>query len=143
MSDKEFEKAKVEAKAKARKVHDAAKTIAMEGKPINRDWLDDGNYENTNEATKTWEKCTIHLKAKDARSYSEWVTITLDDGTVLLKTYYYISDYSGDFDVSTFRTGAWVDRLITYAEKDVAADKERRKQAELQEKLKPVSEIDF
>ncbi len=144
MSDQEFKKAKAEAEALARKVYDAARIIAMDGRPINKSWINDGHYENMNETTKKWEKCTINLKVKDARSYTEWVDITLDDGTVLLNVYYYISGSGNtEFDVKTFRNGAWVERFITYSKDGVEAEREKQKQAELQEKLKPFSSIDF
>ncbi len=83
MSDQEFEQAKAEAKAIARKVHDAARIIAVDGRPINKDWLED-----VGDTTKKWEKCTIKLRAKDnGRNYMEWVDIKLDDGTVILSTH--------------------------------------------------------
>lgn len=144
MSNQEFEQAKANVAAIARKVHDAARIVAMDGRPINKDWIDEGNYVNSNEVTKKWEKCTIKLEVKDARSYSERIDLKLDDGTVLLSTYYYISGSgNSEFEVSTFRNGAWVERLITYSKEDVIAEKERKEKAELEERLKPFSEIDF
>ena len=136
MSDQEFEQAKAEAKAIARKVHDAARIIAVDGKPINKDWLED-----VGDTTKKWEKCTIKLRAKDnGRNYMEWVDIKLDDGTVILSTHYHTND---GFDVYTFRNGAWAERFIAYSTEGVEAEREKQKQAELQEKLKPFSSIDF
>ena len=148
MSNKEVEQAFVQAKAEisgiARKVHEAARIIAMGGRPMNKDWFNDGPWDNANEATNKWEKCTVYVKAKSARSYSEWVTVTLDDGTILLSTYDYMSGSgNSEFDVTTFRNGAWVERFIRYSQDGVATEREKQKQAELQERLKPFSDIDF
>lgn len=140
MSNQEFEQAKAKLKPLARKVHDAANAIAADGKAVNKYWIED----NDGEATKKWEKCTIKFRVKDGHSYSEWVVIKLDDGTVLLDTSYSIGG-SGNtqFDVNTFRNGAWVDRFITYSIDGVQAELEKQNKAELQEKLKPFSDIDF
>lgn len=139
MSNQEFEQVKTEVKARAQKVHDAARIIAVDGRVINKDWIED-----VGSTTKEWEKCTIKLRVKDASSYSEWIDIILDDGTVLLSTYYYISGSgNSEFDASTFRNGAWVERLIAYSKDGVEAELEKQKRAELQERLKPFSEIDF
>lgn len=144
MSNEEFEQAKAEAKVLARKVHDAARIIAMDGRPINKNWIEEGSYVDMNEATKKWEKCTINLKVKDARSYNEWIDITLDDGTVILDTDYYISGSgNSEFEVKTFRNGAWAERFISYSTEGVQAELEKQKKVELQERLKPFSEIDF
>lgn len=70
----------------------------------------------------------------------EWVDIKLDDGTVLLSTHYHTND---GFDVYTFRNGAWVERFIAYSIDGVQAELEKQKKAELQERLKPFSDIDF
>jgi hypothetical protein len=140
MSDKEFEAAKAEISVIAMKVHEAGKIIVADGKPINKYWIEDFG----DGVTKSWEKCTIKYRVKDAYSYSEWLNITLEDGTVILDTSYYISGSGNyDFDVSTFRNGAWVERFITYSTEGIIAEQERQKKAELEQKLKPFSEIDF
>ena len=136
MSDQEFEQAKAEIAAKAKAVHKAARIIVADGKPISKSWIEDYG-----EATKNWEKCTIKFRAKDnGRNYMEWVDIKLDDGTLILSTHYHTND---GFEVYTFRNGAWVERFITYSKDGVEAEREKQKQAELQEKLKPFSSIDF
>jgi len=136
MSDQEFEQAKAEVKVKAKEVYEAALIIVMDGKPITTSWIED-----VGDATKKWEKCTIKLRVQTTtRNYMDWVDIVLDDGTVLLSSHYHTGD---GFDVYTFRNGAWVERFITYSKEGVIAEQERQKQAELAEKLKPFSEIDF
>jgi len=136
MSDQEFEQAKVEIKARAKEVYEAALIIVMDGKPITTNWIED-----VGDATKKWEKCTIKLRVQStSRNYMDWVDIELDDGTVLFSTKYHTGD---GFDVVAFRNGAWVERFITYATEGLIADQERQKKAELAEKLKPFSEIDF
>lgn len=141
ISYQEFKQAKAKAKAnaKAREVHEAARIIAVDGRPINNDWIED-----VGSTTKQSEKCTIKLRVKSATSYSEWIDIILDDGTVLLSTYYYISGSgNSEFEASTFRNGAWVERFITYSTEGVNAELERQKKAELEQRLKPYAEIDF
>lgn len=140
MSDQAIKETLEALKPEAKKVHEAAKIIAADGKPINEDWIED-----IGDATKAWERCTIKIKVRapsDTR-YTEWVDITLDDGTVLLSSRYNISSYSSDFDLYAFRNGAWVDRLITYSKEGVIAEREKQKKAELEQRLKPFSEIDF
>jgi len=140
MSDNEFEKAKAEISVIARKVHEAGKIIVADGKPINKYWIEDFG----DGVKKSWEKCTIKFRVKSAHSYSEWLSIELDDGTVILDTSYYISGSgNSEFDVSTFRNGAWVERFIAYSTEGAIAEQERQKQAELEQKLKPFSDIDF
>ena len=141
MSNQEFEQAKAEIKLKAREVHNAARIIAVDGQPINKYWIED-----VGSTTKEWEKCLIKLRVTDGSSYSEWVEIILDydDKTVLLSTYYFIGrSGNSEFEVSTFRNGAWVERFIAYSKEGVIAEQERKKKAELAEQLKPFSEIDF
>lgn len=139
MSDQEFEIAKAEFKVRAKELHKAARIIAADGKPINKSWIEDFGS-----VTKEWEKCVIKFRVKDASSYTEWVEIILNDGTVLLSTYDYISSSGNtEFELYTFRNGAWVERFITYSTEGVIAEQERKKKAELEEKLKPFSEIDF
>jgi hypothetical protein len=140
MSDQAIKETLAALKPEARKVHDAAKIIAADGKPINDDWIED-----IGDATKIWERCTIKIKvrAPSETRYTEWVDITLDDGTVLLSSRYYIGSSSIDFDLYAFRNGAWADRLIKYSIEGVMAEKEKQKKAELEKKLKPFSEIDF
>lgn len=139
MSDQEFEKAKAEFKVKAKELHKAARIIAADGQTINKSWIEDFGS-----ATKEWEKCVVKFRVKSASSYTEWVEIILNDGTVLLSTYDYISSSGNtEFEVYMFRNGAWVERFITYSKEGVAAEQERKKQAELAEKLKPFAEIDF
>ena len=139
MSDQEFEQAKAEIAAKAKAVHKAARIIVADGKPISKSWIEDYG-----EATKNWEKCTIKFKVKSAHSYTEWMNITLEDGTVILDTRDYISGSgNSEFDVSIFRNGAWVERFITYSNEGVQAELEKQKKAELEQKLKPFSAIDF
>ncbi|NNH37003.1 hypothetical protein HLH12_15975 [Acinetobacter sp. NIPH 2377] len=139
MSSQDIKQAIAELKPRAKEVHEAAKVIAAEGKPINDDWIED-----IGDAEKKWEKCTIKLKVRaNERKYSEWLEIILDDGTVILSTYYYITDYSSEFEINTFRNGGWVDRLINYSTENVIAEKERKKKAELEQLLKPFSSIDF
>lgn len=139
-SDKEFEKIKVEIEAKAITVHKAARIIVTDGKAISKNWIEDFG----DGVTKDWEKCTIHFRVRDTSSYTEWMKIILDDGTVLLDTRHYIG-HSGNsyFDVYTFRNGAWVDRFIAYSTEGVRAEQERQKQAELKQKMQPFSDINF
>lgn len=140
MSDQAIKETLDALKPQARKVHEAAKIIAADGKPINEDWIED-----IGDATKIWERCTIKIKvrAPSETRYTEWVDIALDDGTVLLSSRDYITSSSMGFDLYTFRNGAWTDRLIKYSIEGVMAEKEKQKKAELDEKLKPFSEIDF
>lgn len=133
MSDQAIKETLAALKPEARKVHDAAKIIAADGKPINDDWIED-----IGDATKIWERCTIKIKvrAPSETRYTEWVDITLDDGTVLLSSRYYIGSSSIDFDLYAFRNGAWADRLIKYSIEDVMAEKEKKKESRTRRKIK-------
>ena len=139
MSDQEIKKILAALKPKAKAVHDAAKIIAADGEPINNDWIKD-----IGDVIKNWEICTITLEVRiNERKYSERLNIKLNDGTVLLSTYNYITDYGSEFEISTFRNGPWADRLINHSKEGVMAEREKQKKEELEKKLKPFSEIDF
>ncbi len=61
-----------------------------------------------------------------------------------MDTDYYISGSgNSEFEVKTFRNGAWAERFISYSTEGVQAELEKQKKVELQERLKPFSEIDF
>ena len=129
MSDQEFELAKAEFKVRAKELHKAARIIAADGKPISKSWIEDFGS-----VTKEWEKCVIKFRVKSASSYTEWVEIILDDGTILLSTYDYISSSGNtEFEVYTFHNGAWVERFITYSKEGVIAEQERKKKGSVRQ----------
>lgn len=58
MSDQAIKEALAALKPEARKVHDAAKIIAADGKPINDDWIED-----IGDATKFGKDALLKLRS--------------------------------------------------------------------------------